>query len=387
MQHTQKLESLGVLAGGIAHDFNNLLMGILGNADLALDALSPLSPGRDNIMEIEKASKRAADLANQMLAYSGKGRFVIETIDLNRLVGEIAHLIEVAIPKKVSLQYRFADDLPVFSGDATQIRQVIMNLITNASESVGKKSGGISLVTGSAYFSQNDLNRMNELLQVSDEQPLPEGRYVYIEVSDTGCGMDPAALNRIFDPFYTTKFTGRGLGLSAVLGIVRGHKGALDIKTEKGKGSTFRVLFPGMEMVSAKTKADESTGTGAQGWQGEGTVLIVDDEPLVCEVGEQMLKRMGFDVFTASDGEKALEVYRDHNITCVLLDLTMPAMDGKETFLELQKINPDVKVILCSGYNEQDVVTHFSSKGLAGFLQKPFKKAALMKKLAEVLEK
>jgi two-component system cell cycle sensor histidine kinase/response regulator CckA len=387
VRHAQKLESLGVLAGGIAHDFNNLLMIILGNADLALDELSPMSPARGNLQEIEKASKRAAELAKQMLAYSGKGRFVVEPIDAGELVGEIAHLLEVSISKKVVLKYNFADNLPTFNGGVTQIRQVIMNLITNASEAIGDKSGVIVLSTGTMDCDRAYLDDVNEVLRACLDEPLPEGVYTYFEVADTGCGMDAETIEKVFDPFFTTKFTGRGLGLSAVLGIVHGHKGALKIYSEVGKGTTFKVLFPANELPDngfAARRKDESEG---KDWRGSGTVLIADDEETVCAVGKQMLERVGFSVLTAPDGCEALKVFREHanEIVCVLLDLTMPNMDGEEAFREMRRLHPGVTVILCSGYNEQDAIQRFAGKGLAGFIQKPYNMAALREKLVDVL--
>ncbi len=387
VRHAQKLESLGVLAGGIAHDFNNLLMAILGNADLALDKLSPHAPARGNIQEIEKASRRAAELAKQMLAYSGKGRFVIEPIDLNGFVQEMAHLLEVSSSKRAVLQYDFAEELPRFDGDATQIRQVIMNLITNASEAIGDKSGVIALSTGAIECDRAYLDGVSEILQVGLDEPLPEGPYTYLEVSDTGCGMDAATIENVFDPFFTTKFTGRGLGMAAVLGIVRGHKGAIKIYSELEKGTTFKVLFPVANAPGSPAPQQASSEGQAGSWRGQGTVLIVDDEETVCDVGGQMLERMGFQVLCAPSGREALDAFREHGpeIVCVLLDLTMPHMDGEETFRELRRIHPGVPVILCSGYNEQDATQRFAGKGLAGFLQKPYTIAALRGKLSEVL--
>ncbi len=239
IQHAQKLESLGVLAGGIAHDFNNLLTTILGNASLASDGLDQGSPARENIEAIEQASKRAADLAKQMLAYSGRGQFVIEPIAVAEIVGEISHLLEVSVPKKIVLRYDYGKDTPLFDGDATQVRQVIMNLITNAADAIDEQSGGISLSTGSMDCSRSYLDGLNLTLLASLQKPLREGVYIYIEVTDTGCGIDSETLDRIFDPFFSTKYAGRGLGMSAVLGIVRGHQGALEVQTELGKIATL----------------------------------------------------------------------------------------------------------------------------------------------------
>ncbi len=387
LRHAQKLEAIGTLAGGIAHDFNNLLMVILGNADLALEELSTMSPARGNLQEIEKACRRAAELAKQMLAYSGKGRFVVEPIDAGTLVKEMAHLLEVSISKSVVLKYNFTPNLPIFEGDVTQICQIIMNLITNASEAIGDKSGFIALSTGAMTCDRAYLDDVDAVLRASLERPLPEGAYAYFEVTDTGCGMNTNTMEKIFDPFFTTKFTGRGLGMSAVLGIVRGHKGALKIHSEVGKGTTFKILFPVNEPSDIGSTYRGKDETGRKNWRGSGTVLIADDEETVLAVGKQMIERLGFSALTAADGREAVEVYREHAevIVCVLLDLTMPHMDGEKAFCEMRRTHPDVTVILCSGYNEHDATQRFTDNGLAGFIQKPFKMDALREKLMEVL--
>jgi PAS domain S-box-containing protein len=385
MQHAQKLESLGVLAGGIAHDFNNILMAVLGNAEMALQALSPHAPARENIKEIEKASRRAAGLAKQMLAYSGKGKFVIETIDLNEFVGEMAHLLEVSISKKATLKYDFAADLPAFNGDATQMRQIIMNLITNASEALGDEGGVIALSTGVTHCDRAYLDAADTIPHIGFDEPLPEGVYVYLEVSDTGCGMNADTIGKIFDPFFTTKFTGRGLGMSAVLGIVRGHKGAIQINSEAGRGSRFRFLFPAFDRPAellTREAAEE------QEWRGSGSVLLVDDEEIVLRVVQRMLEAMGFQVLCVKDGREALEVFRTRGaeIVCVLLDLTMPQLDGEQVFREIRRVRPEAKVILSSGYDESDIAQRFAGEGLAGFVQKPYRSTSLRAKLREILE-
>ncbi len=379
IQHTQKLESLGVLAGGIAHDFNNLLVGILGNASLALMDLPDESPARYSLEQIETAAQRAADLTNQMLAYSGKGRFVVQPLHLSRLVEEMTHLLEASISKKVVLKYAFAEALPAVEADATQIRQVIMNLITNASEAIGNKSGTVTVSTGlvqadRAYLSETYLN-----------EELPEGSYVYLEVADTGTGMDSATRARIFDPFFTTKFTGRGLGLAAVLGIVRGHRGAIKIYSEPGHGTTFRVLLPCTDRVP--DDAAQDTGRFER-WLGSGTVLVVDDEASVRQVARQILERAGFTIITAENGRQAIERFREDadDVAAVLLDMTMPDMNGEETFRELRRIRSDARIILSSGYSQQEITSRFAGKGLAGFVQKPYLATTLLTKLRQALE-
>ena len=379
LQQAQKLESLGVLAGGIAHDFNNLLMGVLGHADIALLELAPESPARGELKNITTAALRAAELTKQMLAYSGKGKFVVEALNLSKLVEEMAHLLQVSISKKVVLKYNFGDNLPTIEADASQIRQVVMNLIINASEAVGEKSG---VVTVSTSVIEADRSYLSETYL---DENLPEGYYVSLEVADTGCGMDEETRKKIFDPFFTTKFAGRGLGLAAVLGIVRGHGGAVKIYTEPQRGTTFKVLFP-----ASRQRVEESAGPSAteQEWRGSGVILVVDDDEPVRTATKMMLEKLGFTVLTAEDGRAALEVFRSRidEIVVVLLDLTMPHLDGEETFRELRRMRPDVRVILCSGYNEQETTNRFAGKGLAGFIQKPYGLRPLGEKIRQVLE-
>jgi len=361
--HAQKLESLGVLAGGIAHDFNNILMAIVGNADLALMKSSPEAPAMEYLRNIEQAATRAADLAKQMLAYSGKGKFFVEQIDLNRLLQEMLHMLEVSISKKAVLRLNLNQPLTAIEADATQLRQIVMNLVINASEAIGDRSGTISITTGCIDCD------IGYLQYVWRDGSIPPGRYVYLEVADSGCGMDQDTAAKIFDPFFTTKFTGRGLGLSAVLGIVRGHRGAIKVYSEPGKGTTFKVLFP----VSGKEAALEEQFGEEHDWQGTGVVLLVDDEEAVRSIGAAMLKELGFTPLPAADGKEAVEIYREHpDIELAILDLTMPHLDGEQCFQELRRINPAVKVIMSSGYNEQEIVPRFAGKGLAGFVQKPY---------------
>ena len=378
MREVQKLESLGVLAGGIAHDFNNLLMVILGNADLALLALSNASPARPYVEEISRGSLRAADLCRQMLAYSGKGRFVIGRHDLSEIVREMAQMLKVSVSKKASLRYSFAADLPAVEVDATQMRQVIMNLIINASESLNDKNGFISVATDAM-----DCDRAFLAESYLDDN-LPEGRYVYLEVADTGCGMDDDTRRRIFDPFFTTKFTGRGLGLAAVLGIVRGHQGAIKVYSEPGQGTTFKVLLPAVDWAPGDRAANTAPSTRPLP---EGTILLVDDDPHIRRVGSQMLERLGFKVLTAAHGREGLEVFKANRdqIDCVILDLAMPEMAGDEVFRKLRRLRKDVRVILSSGFNEQDVAQRFAGKGVAGFIQKPYTVHMLRETLNQVL--
>jgi PAS domain S-box-containing protein len=374
-QETQKLESLGVLAGGIAHDFNNLLTGILGNASMARMELASDSPLQPFLEQVETSSQRAADLCKQMLAYSGRGRFVIQRLNLSELAQETLHLLQVSISKKVALKLDLVEDLPGVMADATQIRQIIMNLVINASDAMRDKGGLITIKTSTLHA---DRNYVEDLVGAAELAP---GNYVVIEVTDNGCGMSAQTKAKIFEPFFTTKFTGRGLGLAAVLGIVRGHKGALKVESEVGRGSTFRLLLPAAGAATGDTKVFRRV---ASEWRGNGTVLVIDDEESVRMVSKKMLTTLGFDVITASNGEQGLNLYRAQaeGISAVLLDLTMPQMDGEETFRGLRQLRSDACVVLMSGFNEQEAGARFVGKGLAGFLQKPFTPDELRERLA-----
>ncbi len=381
MMHVQKLESIGVLAGGIAHDFNNLLTGILGNAGLALLKMPAESPMRKHLENIEKTAQRAAEMCTQLLAYSGKGKFIIQPINVNDLIREMTHLLELSISKNILLKLNLSPNLPAVEADATQLRQVLMNLITNASDAIGDQNGMIRLTTGVKFCGSSTLKHM------FFGNNLPEGRYMYVEISDTGMGMDEVTLGKIFDPFFSTKRRGRGLGLAAVLGIVRGHQGALQIHSRPGKGTIFTVLFP---VTDKKAEALPEMGSIDPGWRGSGTVLVVDDEEPVRTAGQMILEYAGFQVLTASDGREALEICRQRGdtIDLVLLDMMMPNLSGKETFQELQRIPAarNARVILSSGYNEEDATHRFAANGLAGFIQKPYQPRQLLNKVREVLE-
>ena len=379
VQQAQRLESLGVLAGGIAHDFNNILSSVLGNADLALTSLPSYSPARENLAEIMRASGRAAALCREMLAYSGRGKFVTEAIDLSALIEGMLDLLKSTISKKAHLDLHLAKGLPPLEGDPSQLSQVIMNLVINASEALGETGGEISIFTRVRETTREDLR------QCYTQPDLPSGRYITLELSDTGCGMSEDTLAHLFDPFFSTKFTGRGLGLSAVLGIVRGHKGALRVCSEPGQGTTFEINFPAAQGVAGVLADAEAPET--EDWHAEGTVLLVDDEEPIRALAGRMLSHLGFTVLTAADGREAVEVYRRHkgDISLVVLDLTMPQMDGQETFRELRTLDPGVRVVMSSGYTEQEATAHFSDEYLAGFLQKPYTMAELIEQLRAVL--
>jgi PAS domain S-box-containing protein len=378
--HAQRLESLGVLAGGIAHDFNNLLMAILGNLELALMTLSPVSPARDEITRAIQASKRAADLTRQMLAYSGKGRYVVRKLDINELVEENAHIFRTAISRNVTLNLHLEPQLPFIEADAGQIQQVVMNLITNASEAVGEQAGMVSLRTGVGQYQAADLSA-----SCVEEKPAA-GRFVWLEVTDTGCGMDAETQARIFDPFFTTKFTGRGLGMSAVQGIVRGHNGAIFVDSAVNKGTTVRVLFPALAPSVAAGPAETAADAPPEPAL-SGLVLIVDDDEMVRDLAERMVRKMGLETLKAADGIEAATLYRQHasEIVVVILDLTMPRMDGVATYVALRQVKRDVKVILCSGFSQTEAMRHFGGQGLAGFIQKPYDLDALRAEVRRVV--
>ena len=377
MLEAQKLESLGVLAGGIAHDFNNLLTGIIGYTSLASMDLPPGSPVHTYLEPISKASARAAHLCKQMLAYSGKGRFVVQRLDLGHLVEETTQMLQLSISKKAVLRFHLEKGLPPIEADATQIHQVVMNLVINASEAIGDRSGVISISTG---LTRVDRDYLHGTLMAPE---LPEGEYVFLEVADNGCGMSPETQARIFDPFFTTKFTGRGLGLAAVLGIVRGHKGALKVTSELGHGTTFKLLFPAVAGTIESSKASSTSTPDVAQWQGKGSVLVVDDEETVRSTLVSMMKFMGLDPVLASDGQEAVNVFSADpgRFALVLLDLTMPHVDGQQAFVELRRIRPDVRVVLMSGFSQKDALSRFPDKGPESFLQKPFR----MESLREVL--
>ncbi len=363
---TAKLESLGVLAGGIAHDFNNLLTTVLGNASLLRTNLGPQSGDLDLVDQIEQASRRAADLCKQMLAYSGRGRFVIQAVNLNHIIRETSRLLEISISKHCVLRFQLTDPLPMIEADATQMRQILMNLIINASEAIGERSGVIAIGSGLTRVGTDYLRSFIH------GETLAEGDYVFVEVSDNGGGMSAETLSRIFDPFFSTKFAGRGLGLAAVLGIVRGHKGAIKVYSEPDKGSTFRLLFPCR--ASSELVVPAPSVAPVAEWKGSGTVLVVDDEESVRVLAARLFERMGFAVELANDGREAVKSFaaNPQKFDLVLLDLTMPHLDGEETFRQLRHLRPGVRVILVSGFNQNEVMTRFAGKGLAGFLQKPF---------------
>ncbi|HQH27333.1 MAG TPA: ATP-binding protein, partial [Oligoflexia bacterium] len=345
LQHMQKMESLGVLAGGVAHDFNNLLACIVGNAEMAISELDADSMAYECLQQISAAAERAGALADQMLAYSGKGQFSVAPIDLSKLIREMGHLLRTSISKKTKLNFDLADALPVFVGDSAQISQVVMNLMLNGAEALEGEYGTISIATGTMHCTKKDFTTS----YIAEE--LPEGEYAFVEIKDTGCGMDDETLRKIFDPFFTTKFFGRGLGLAAALGIIRGHHGAVWIDSSPGKGTTFRVCFPAAAVCAVGRPANKERTAKSSS---PATVLIIDDEEMVLGVAGKILRQAGYKVVTASDGHEALTrlKHAGMEIQLVILDLNMPEISGREILAEIRKLSSEMRVILSSGYSE-----------------------------------
>jgi two-component system, cell cycle sensor histidine kinase and response regulator CckA len=373
----QKLESIGLLAGGVAHDFNNLLVGVIGNASLAQEML-PLGHEVAGLLQgVLSTGEKLAHLTRQMLAYSGKGRFVVEPLSLSDVIPEMGELVQPLISKKIALHFHLEPNLHLVEADRDQIQQVFMNLVLNAAEAIGSDAGSIRVNTG--------LRTVDEVYILSNPgaADLHPGNYVSLEVRDTGCGMDEATKAKIFDPFFTTKFTGRGLGLAAVSGIVRGHKGAITVSSAPGKGSCFTVLFPVAEgaMTVSPFAGRDTTLRGA------GTILVVDDEEVVRVTARKALERYGYKVLVADGGLAAIDVFKRHpgDIALVVLDLSMPGVGGEEVLPELRKFRPGVKIVVSSGYSEADAMRLFAGQRVSGFLQKPFTPAGLAKKVKKVL--
>jgi PAS domain S-box-containing protein len=377
MLESQKLESLGVLAGGIAHDFNNLLTTIMGNANLACDLLPADSPARPHLISIDSATQRAADLAHQMLAYTGRGQLTSTQFDLNETARELMKLLAASLSKKVNLACHLKEDLPLVEGDPTQIRQVIMNLVINAAEAIGEEKGTVTIRSHTETVEEVRISLAPVLLAPR------AGSYVTFEVTDTGCGMDPGTLERIFDPFFTTKVTGHGLGLAAVHGIIRSHGGGIHVRSTKGSGTTFVVYLPAIERPNIFTDIPSKAGSGI----GSGTILIADDEEDVRDLVESVLLKGGYRVITACDGVQAINIFKSigGEIDAVILDLSMPNLSGAEALNEIRALSTTVPVILSSGFSEGDVTERFSESHASGFIQKPYRPKALLDIVSEVL--
>jgi PAS domain S-box-containing protein len=374
---SQKLESLGLLAGSIAHDFNNLLSGVLSNAELAELDLTEDSPLNPRIEQIKQAALRMADLSREMLAYSGRGPFNVTYVDLNVLMREMSNLLTTGISKRVHLSYKFAEAPVVVEAEATQIRQVLMNLITNASDAMNQKSGEITLTTGIVEAQAADFKG------VPWAGELHEGSYAFFEVEDKGCGMTPETISRMFEPFYTTKPRGRGLGLAAVQDIVRRHHGALQIRSAPGAGTTVRVLLP----LPADMAGPPNNPPTETSWRGTGTILVVDDDKTARDTAATLLAHLGFQVLLATDGDDAKRCFQraPEFINAMLLDATIPGLEGREVVKQMHAQRPNLPVFLTSGYCENEVMKNYAGVRLNGFVLKPLEMGRLSTVLRESL--
>jgi two-component system cell cycle sensor histidine kinase/response regulator CckA len=364
--HAQKLESLGLLAGGIAHDFNNLLAVVLGRAELTMSELEADHPARAHLTIVRETALEARMLTKQLLGYAGRGKFMVQVASLNELVESMQQLLRASVTKAITLSFELGSERAAIEVDVTQMRQVLLNLVANAAEAIGDGPGQVTVRARIADVDAQMLRR------ASVQSALSPGRYACLEVEDTGSGMDERVRGKLFDPFFTTKFSGRGLGLAAVLGIVTSHQGTIIVRSKLGAGSTFTVLLPlSLEIPDALPRPSNAPPQLAAR---QGTILVVDDEEPVRTVTAEVLKAFDYRVFTADGGKSAVKEYREHmdEIDIVLLDLTMPDMNGEETLRALQAVNANVKVVLMTGYTEDEVRLRFVRTDLAGFLTKPF---------------
>ncbi|HWA77394.1 MAG TPA: response regulator [Polyangiaceae bacterium] len=371
LRHTQKLESLGVLAGGIAHDFNNLLVTILGNASFAKSIASADPRIAPLLDEIEIGARRAAELTKQMLDYAGQGKFKLQQVELSTLVREMAKLVKALIPKHVDVHYQFQEGLPTVDADAAQLRQVAMNLITNAAEAMAERPGRVVLSVEQRHVTESELASY-----IGDASCA--GTFLCLEVRDSGAGMDEDTRSRVFDPFFTTKFRGRGLGMAAVLGIIRSHHGAIRIESQEGAGTRVQVLLP----VRSREQASTPTGDHAV----RGTVLVVDDDEGVRNLARRALLANGYRVLTAADGTEGVHLFEQHasEIHLVLMDVTMPTMNGFEAIRRIRARESRVPILLSSGYDVgSSDVAHAQ---LSGILEKPYDMAQLVRAVERALD-
>jgi PAS domain S-box-containing protein len=383
VQQTQRLESLSVLAGGVAHDFNNILMGVLGNATLALQVLPQSANVRPLLERIELAGARACELSRQMLAYSGRGRLIAEEVDLAALVHDALDEYRPTLPEGVTLIEEVETELPSALGDAAQIRQVLRELVTNAREALPGGTGTIRV-----QVRMEDVSA-GEALNGYPFESLAPGPHLALRVTDTGIGMDRHTAEHAFEPFFSTKFAGRGLGLAASLGIVRGHRGGIRIQSQPAEGASITVYLPPQMRPAATSRAVPAEGATAQRQAGGGVVLVVDDEEFIRELAGEVLTLSGFTPLFACDGEEAVALFRANapGLSAVLLDVTMPRMSGPEVLERIRLIRDDVPVILSSGYHEDDATRDLSTGSFTDFLQKPYRPNDLIDALQRVLRR
>jgi two-component system cell cycle sensor histidine kinase/response regulator CckA len=373
LRQAQKMEAIGTLAGGIAHDFNNLLMGIQGNISLCLLDLDPDSVLYRNLKKVEEYVSNGVELTKQLLGFARGGKYEVRLTDVNRLLEEQSLLFSRA-NKRITFKTEYAPDLLRVEADQSQVEHVIFNLFMNALQAMPQE-GTLTVRTENATIEKDEYRPYR----------VKAGRYVKITVVDTGIGMDEETRRRIFDPFFTTRNKGRGtgLGLASVYGIVKNHEGFIEVTSRKGRGTRFDVFFPASQ---TSTPSDQKTARKPS--RGKGTVLLVDDEEMIIDVGSRMLAKLGFEVLTARNGSEAVAVYRKHRneIDLVLLDIVMPKVGGSEAFDRLREINPDVKVIICSGYSIDGQARDIFNRGCNAFIQKPFNLQTLGKQIRDVLD-
>ncbi|MCA9472478.1 MAG: response regulator [Nitrospirales bacterium] len=379
MQNAQKLECLGMLAGGIAHDFNNLLMAIVARAGLALRLLGENSPASQHLEHIKDSGLRGGELANQMLTYAGKGKACIQPLDISQLIKDMMHLLRTSLPKHISLTYELDPHIPRMQADHSQLQQLLLSILINASEAIGDTQGSVHISTGTE---KAQMNHLQEWYVAGD---IPTSLSVFINIQDTGSGIDKDTIPKIFDPFFSTKFTGRGLGLAALLGIVRSLNGAVAVTSQAGEGTHFRLFFPSLVPESTEPAPAESQDFH---WKGSGTILVVDDEEDVREATQLILEEIGFTVITANHGEAGLQMYNRYRgeITLILLDLTMPGMNGEQFFHKIREYDPDIPILLMSGYSEDDAAKRFQGISPYEFIQKPYQIDALIQKVRFILD-
>ena len=380
-RESQKLESLGLFAGGLAHDFNNLLVGVLGNADIARRDLALGHDITPQLAHISQSARTAAELTTRLLAYSGRGRFRVATTDLNAVVRSCLATFEPPPTHNATLRLRLREDLPPIEADAAQLAKALEELLSNAREALRGVAGELLVRTDCRFLSRPELDRS---IAGAD---LPEGDHVCVEVADTGRGMDDQVLRRAFDPFFSTRLTARGLGLAAVLGIVRAHRGAIRVDSAPGEGASFLMLFPKQQQPTRP--ATTAPPADLDAWQPEGEVLVVDDTESVLAVARVILERKGFQVTTAADGVDALAILEKEpqRFLLVLLDMTMPRLGGEATLTEIRRFRPDLPVILCSGYDPQETASRFQNEAHVGFLQKPFQTEDMLQAIYALLHR
>ena len=374
LQQAQKMEALGTLAGGIAHNFNNLLMGIMGNASLMVSETDSAHPNYEKLKNIEKLVDSGSKLTQQLLGYAREGRYEIIPLNLNQLIKETSDTFR-ATKKEIRVHRELAENLFPIDADQGQIEQVLLNLYVNAADAM---PGGGDLFLKTINVTDKDMK--------GRPYKPKSGNYVLLTVRDTGTGMDKRTTERVFDPFFSTKGLGKGtgLGLASVYGIIKAHGGYIDVESKKGSGTTFKIYLP-----AAEKKVETVAKSARQIIKGSETVLLVDDEPMVLEVGINMLKKLGYTVFEAKGGREAVRVYKANKdkIDLVILDMVMPDRGGGETYDQMREINPSATVLLSSGYSIDGQATEILERGCNGFIQKPFTIKELSGRIRETLEK